>query len=264
MSDLKYFQFPLSVLSYGDNPRQRISEMISWCSVKTGENAAENMDQYALAGMTQRLIDKIGDREHDFVEDDQEHINCLLGGDILSVRIGSFANAVTEYRRIQAHFAMQMARHGPEPLVRVRSDIVWDALHERIPYREFAVLCAIYSVIGDKEWPVKITRETINTRFLGYKNEAVASSYGFRRDGMKELTERKLKDTIKKLEARGFFVKVNPSRTEAYFSHRMSRRELADAVIKVKSKRLAFQADVSAENARIQLELNRRKGKPTS
>jgi hypothetical protein len=256
VSDSKYFQFPLCVLSYGKNPRERISEMISWCCVSTGENAAEKMDQYALAGMTERLIDKIGERAKDFDEENEAHINCLLGADILSVRLGSFAIPVSEYRRVETHIARQRAEHGPDPLVRIRADIVWDALHERLPYREFAVLCALYSVIGDKDGPVRITRETIRARALGYKNGAVAprAPY-FRPDGMKGLTERILKDTIEKLQARGFFVKVNPSKTEAYFSHRMTRKELADAVIKVKSKRLALRADIAAENERIRREL---------
>ena len=41
-----------------------------------------------------------------------------------------------------------------------------------ITYREFSVLCAIYSVIGDKELAV-ITRERIRRCALGYRTAAI-------------------------------------------------------------------------------------------
>ena len=74
-------------------------------------------------------------------------------------------------RRIFRHLN---GNHGRDAQVRIRTDWLFEARHGRgLSYLEFAVLVAIYSKIGRKKGPVRITRDEIWRRAHGYKSKIV-------------------------------------------------------------------------------------------
>ena len=76
--------------------------------------------------------------------------------------------------------------------MRIKKGWVFDTRDGRgITYREFAVLCAIYSAIGDKELAI-VTRERGRYRALGYRTTAIMQAeLPNRADKAQPLTERR-------------------------------------------------------------------------
>ena len=126
-------------------------------------------------------------------------------------------------------------------------------------YRELAVLAAIYSKIGAAKGPVRITREEIWRRALGFKSKRVFLVE--MRDRQAWITERQVRSIIERLHDRKFFARVTYARRQTYYSHRLTAIQLADAVFAQKLQpELARQARIRANDAltkRIQAERRR-------
>jgi hypothetical protein len=124
---------------------------------------------------------------------------------------------------------------------------------------ELAVLAAIYSKIGASKKPVRITREEIWRRALGYKSKRVFECET--RDHSFTITKRQVRSIIDRLHSRNFFARVTFARRETYYSHRLSSTTLAEHVFTAKIRRsLAEQARRRADTALTQrIQAERRK-----
>jgi hypothetical protein len=132
-------------------------------------------------------------------------------------------------------------RHGKDALVRLRTDLVFDARDGNgITPRELSVLAAIYSVIGRKPDPVLITQQRIQHRALGYKTAAIMEAeIPNRKDGLKPLSDWQIRCMLDRLQARKFFARVTFGRRQSYYSHRMKEAALRQAVAKMKTHQFA-------------------------
>jgi hypothetical protein len=120
---------------------------------------------------------------------------------------------------------------------------------------ELAILAAVYSVVGNKETPVRITRKVIRRRSMGYKTAAVMTRELPRRgDRAKPLSDWQVRAHIENLSARKFFVRATYGRRFTYYSNRMTESELRDAIV----KRLAFRAYHRASQRSADADLTRR------
>jgi hypothetical protein len=103
-------------------------------------------------------------------------------------------------------------------------------------------LAAIYSIIGSKQGPVRITQNRIVCRALGYKTQAVMSAeLSKRKDGVGPLTDWQIRSLLDRLQARRFFARVTYARRLSYYSHRMTENQLRKAVIEMKTHRFVSQ-----------------------
>ena len=127
--------------------------------------------------------------------------------------------------------------------------------HYGMTYREFAVLCAVLSVIGDKGFS-QVTREQIRIRCLGAWNEATNRYLSQRMptdvrsvpapglgpgplprklaDFEPVLTENKIRATLQGLQKRGLLFCVCPDGRNAYYSRTMQPKELMENVRVIK------------------------------
>ena len=108
--------------------------------------------------------------------------------------------------------------------------------------QEFVILAAIYSKIGGKRYPVRITREDVWKRAHGFKSDRV-----FRAEMKYQrpfVTLRQARSIIDRLHARKFFARVTYGRRQTYYSNRMTSKELEDAVFQLKT-RFAFASRAS-------------------
>src|SRR5215471_5020662 len=117
-----------------------------------------------------------------------------------------------------AEFAKEWEkRHGPDAQVRILGKWVVEAMYHLFSYDELAVLAAIYSKIGSKKGPVRITRDEIWRRSLGYKSERV-----FREEtgGGSSVcrTARQVRSIIERLAERKFFAQITFGRRQTYYS----------------------------------------------
>ncbi len=227
-----YFQFPLSCLAFGKDPIERLRHIVNFCCATVGTQKS--------AAMT---IQEMTELVNAMPEDDQPSGIRMNSRDSMAVVIGMLAlrirqgnvETVQDQHDLLLSFCNNMAsRHGASPLVRIRNDLVWDAIHGRLPYRSFAVLCAVYCVIGRNAWPVRITRDRIIAGALGYKTPRMLTDAVLkkRQDGACLLTVNQVRYTLDKLEGASLFVRVQLSPRRVYFSNRMTREEMADALFK--------------------------------
>ena len=164
---------------------------------------------------------------------------------------------ITEHSVLARFVKDSEQRHGTDAKVRIATHFVFEARdHKGISYVELVVLCAIFSKIGANRAPVRITRDEIWRRALGYKSEPVfgveAGNHLFK------LTKRLVRSTIDGLHNRKFFARITFARRETYYSHRMTSKALGDHIFTTKIQRsLARQARLNANadlTKRIQAE----------
>jgi hypothetical protein len=173
---------------------------------------------------------------------------------VLNVGRGNCDEALQNHAAVSSHIAREASLHGASPYIRVRSDLMWDAIGGSRSYRDFSVLCAVYAAIGAKAYPVRIIRPRIIAGALGYKAPALMTpgSLAERADNATPLTTDQLRYTLDRLEADGLFARVQASPRCTYFSHRMTRAELAGNVLTMKTRRAVRLRDNRAADRVLQ------------
>jgi hypothetical protein len=141
------------------------------------------------------------------------------------------------------------ARHGKDARVRIKKAWLFDARDGHgITYREFSVLCAIYSAIGDKELAI-ITRERIRRCALGYRTAAILQTeLPGRVDKAQPLTERQLRDTIARLHRNKFFAHCTVARRITYYSIRLDNEAMRKKVLESRTYADFCRASQSAQD----------------
>jgi hypothetical protein len=231
-----YFQVPLCALAFGVSDKERLETIIAYGVMATGTK------QWTKLSESQRrefLDARTGKLPRGFKRFDRRHLAAVCGADKTDVSLGSL-----DYMRKQ-HMALAIfrqdyeQRHGSDALVRLKTDLVFEARDGvGIIPRELWVLAAIYSIIGRKQGPVLITQDRIRCRALGYKTQAVmAAELSRREDGAKPLSDWQLRSLLDRLQARKFFARVTYGRRLSYYSHRMTEKELRKAVVEMKTFR---------------------------
>jgi hypothetical protein len=223
MSEHTYFQFPLYALAYGKEPKQRLDELISFCCVEVGYKESAGM---TLAEKKTKAAE-LNNKPNGFHQSDSVHLSLVIGMIKLAVMHGNAQTMVNEHERVSSFICSMNARHGNSPFVRIRNDLLWEALKGDMDYRRFSVLCAVYSVIGSKDY-CRVTRGRIIAGALGYKSAAMMTPevLAQRTDGAKPLTENQVRRTLDGLEYSSLFARVQVSKRKVVFSNRMFRGDL--------------------------------------
>lgn len=234
MSEHTYFQFPLCALAYGAEPKQRLDELISFCCVEVGYKES--------AGMTlaekKTKADKLNHKPGGFHQSNSAHLSLVIGMLKLNVGHGVAQTFLEEHERLRGFIRNMNSQHGYSPFVRIRSDLFWEARNGEMDYRRFSVLCAVYSVIGSKDY-CRVTRGRIIAGALGYKSAAMMTPevLAQRTDGVRPLTENQVRRTLDDLENASLFVRIQVSKRKVVFSNRLSRKELKAGVFEAATQK---------------------------
>jgi len=230
-----YFQFPLCSLSFGDDRQQRVNTIIRYNCVEMGRRlwAKFSADvRHAHRRMTP-LPTWCKQRPRNDVE-----LQALLGANSLQVVPVDLSLTVAQHAALCAFVADFEQRHGRDAQVRIVTNWLWNAVSGReMPYVEMATLAAIYSKIGATKRPVRITRDEIWRRALGFKSRRVFTFET--RDREPLIRPRQIRSAIERLHDRGCFARVTYARRETYYSHRMTAKQLSDGVFVRKVQREA-------------------------
>ena len=234
MSESTYFQFPLYALAYGKEPRQRLGELISFCCVEVGYKESAGM---TLAEKKMKA-DKLNHKPGGFRQSNDAHLSLVIGMLKLNVGHGVAQTILEEHERLSGFIRSMNSRHGYSPYVRIRSDLFWEARKGDMDYRRFSVLCAIYSVIGSKDY-CRVTRGRIISGALGYKSAAMMTPevLAQRIDDARPLTENQVRRTLDDLENSSLFFRVQVSKRKVIFSNRLSRKELKAKAFEAATKK---------------------------
>ena len=116
--------------------------------------------------------------------------------------------------------------------VALPSKLFWEAIHEW-RYREFAVLCSVYSAIGQASYR-RISFDKIARGALGYGTKA---EFARLPKGVEPLTRQQVRATVDRLEARGLFCRCPVNRRHTAYSKRLGLIELQHAIADRNAKR---------------------------
>lgn len=228
-----YVQFPLCSLAVGASNRERFIGILShWAEV------------YGTRLWT-KLKPPEQERLRNFLRDCPELNRSLAPQDeqltfraATLLRLGLSPQELPEILLEGGRFKMKLDgfkdRFGGDPEVRLRSDLFLEMFGKRqggISFEDGAVLCGIYSVIGNKQRPVRITKSTIKHRALGYKSEKVMLQHlNIREEIPIELSDWKTREGIDRLHARKLFAKCTYGRRVSYYSNRCTDATLRQKV----------------------------------
>lgn len=213
-----FFRFPLRALASFTSPLYRLEMLIGYCVMTVGYKLVKPSEKKALTlAQYRRLAWERG---------------CA------KVCVDSPGDDAPE--RLQKHYEAVLAACGSDAqaTVTIRNDWFWSCLgglrgkEQTLPvnYREFSVLCAILSKIGDKELE-SCTWQEIQCRALGYTTQAaMKAGLATRQDGAEPLSRQEIRTTLDALERCKFFARFpvgNGKRSWlSYFSFRLDGKEL--------------------------------------
>jgi hypothetical protein len=259
MAENPYLQFPLCALSFGQTVEVRLGSILAYSVVEAGFKLFQKLtadQQLAFLATTEQA----GETPAGFNSSLWSHRAALYGADVIKVTFGNFCSALQKHLELRDYIKKYEVRNGRDPFVRVKSDWLFDARQGRgMSYREFAVLCAVYSAIGDKELAI-VTRDRIRRCALGYRTTAIMQ-YEIRRraDDAEPLTERQLRDTIARLHRNRFFARCTVARRTTYYSIRLDDEAIRKKILERRTYAHIFYANQSAKDRALTAAIKKRK-----
>ena len=230
MTDNKYFQFPLCALSFGQTADARLEAILDYSLIDKGwklfcKLSAEQQRQFlALARRSQRIPQGCDINIW-------SHQAALYDAEIIGISLGGLVSCLGRYHSLHGYVEAFEKTHGRDAQVRIKKSWLFNARDGNgLTYREFSVLCGIYSAIGSKEL-ARVTQPRIRRCVLGYRSDAIMRVELRRRaDRAKPLTERQLRDTISRLHRNKFFARCTVARRFTYYSIRLDNEALRKKV----------------------------------
>lgn len=250
-----YFQFPLCLLAYGKDVHTRLNYLVSFCCVDTGKIIANQTPQEERLIAADEKASRMGHKFKGYKRENKNQVAALLGADLLEVQFPDVEIIVNEWECTDVHRFDFEKVHGCDVKVRIATSFLWETLEKSgMSYREFSVLCAIYSSIGSKKHPVRITRQMIQSRQLGYKSfKIMKMELSARADGLQPLSLRQIGYTVDALHERGFFSRARANERQTYYSNRFTQKEMEERLFKSKTFSKSFQ-QTRRDNDRLLME----------
>ena len=236
-AEASYLQFPLCALAWGKDVRSRLEHVISFGVVDAGHVMFDRLNPETREMKACEFAES-SDCPEDYDEADPDRVAAMLGAEEIGITFGREIDyAIRRWETLTEFKSNFESRHGRDVRVRVAKDLVFEARDNTgISYREFAVLCATYSCIGAKSYPVRITRQKIQCRMLGYKSPSIMQTeIGDRIDGAKPLTFRQINYTLDALHKRQFFARARANERQTFYSHRLTQETLEARLLAGKS-----------------------------
>ena len=186
-----YFHFPLCLLAFGSDYKDRLQHIVSYC-----------LCEHAL-----RLNRKLN---RAFADIPSQTALCEAAT-FLHVNMASNHATVERWKLANWFIEGWEERFGKDASVRIATTLLWEAHNNTgVTYREFSILCAINSVIGDRSAPIRITERTIRIRAAGYKSSTVLRREVDRDKSraVQLLTPHKVRYTLERLHERRLFARA--------------------------------------------------------
>jgi hypothetical protein len=145
---------------------------------------------------------------------------------------------------------LEAASGTKSPFVRVPDTFAaeafaWAKTPPGMTYREFSVLCAVYSCTGEYDCGI-VRREQVRLRQTGAWNEKTAKALG-----LAQLTLDQIRYTMDELEGRGLFHRVvAPNKRDTFCSRHLQGKEFVDKVV-LNQRRRARKADRAKTQAML-------------
>lgn len=225
-----YFQFPLCLLALSEHYKERLQTIVSYCLFKeAGRKNPRFPKSRAVASLDQAAIFfGFTIAWHEFVASKWEEAN---------------------------RFVRQWeARHGKDAFVRIGATL-WSEAHDNtgLTYREFSVLCAINSIIGNRSAPTRITEPRIRVRAAGFKSWNVVKSELSSEESIEEklLTPHQVRYTLEKLHQRQLFARARVGAKTVKYMRGVTDDELRAKLLQAETYQARFQTERTKKDAEL-------------
>jgi hypothetical protein len=236
-SNTGYFQFPLCLLAFGSDYKDRLQHIVSYC----------------VCERAQRL-------SHSFMASDDPGMD--RGASFLKVNIGSREATIDRWQSATRFIEIWEERHGRDALVRIATKLLWEAHNDTgLSYREFSLLCAINSIIGYRRFrPIRITEDSIRVRAAGYKSWTVAHrevACDKSRRGQ-VLTKHEVRYALERLHQRGLFARARVGAKTVKYMVGGSDADLRKLLLQTETRRSQFRAERARKDQQLMIMIRSR------
>jgi hypothetical protein len=147
-----YFQFPLCLLAFGEDYKERLQSIVSYGVCEQARRRNPKFPRSARNGSLDEAASFLG------------------------VTIGSHDSTIRRWKEAARFVSQWESRYGKDARVRIATSLLWEAHNNSgVSYREFSILCAINSIIGNGRFvPKRITEPSIRVRAAGFKSWKIA------------------------------------------------------------------------------------------
>jgi hypothetical protein len=236
-----YFQFPLCLLAFGAEYKERLQAIISYCLC---EGARRRNPKFSKSARSTSLDD---------------------AATFLGVTIGSHDSTICRWKEADRFVCQWRRRYGKDALVRIGTTLLWEAYNDTgLTYREFSVLCAINSIFGSRSTPMRITEPSIRVRAAGFKSWTIAQSE-LPSDELRKstlLTADQVRYTLKKLHQRRFFARARVGTRTVKYMLGVSDDELRAILLQRETYGLRFQAERAKKDGELMVAIRSAKRRP--
>lgn len=250
----KFLQFPLCALTSPGEPKSVLNAIISYGLTEAG-----------LAVIRKRGIEEDQDTicaEYEGIDDTMAMAQDI-GAELCGITLGSRHNCLAQYDRVAAFLHEWEKRHGTDARVRIRQDVCFEVRDGGgMSFREFRILCAIYSLLGTHAYRA-IPFRMIGARACGCKSERVKEAeIKARRPLLEPFSIKQLRGTVAKLHELGWFARVTPDPhgRVTYYSHRMTGDALRERIFNRRTYSAGFHEEQRRQNAALGERIRKKMG----
>lgn len=208
------FQFPLCLLAYHKDRRERMETIIAHALVTTGIRMERNMTE----------------KERQGAPSNYSHRAVECSASYCGVSPGDYKRVVKRSQDADRFISEWKSSDRKTPIVRMLTKIVFEVRDGKgMTYDDFSILCAINAAMGRKTHAV-VTKPRIRAGMMGYNSgswlfsqdgELTADGIALlsrRDDGAQPYTPKQLRHALDRLEKRGCFSRFRASARRTYFS----------------------------------------------
>ena len=244
MGERGYFHFPLCLLAFREDHKERLQHIVSYCLYQEAKRTNPKFPRSARNGSLEEAANFLG------------------------VNIRSPDNTISRWREADSFVRRWERRYGKDAFVRIGTTLLWEA-HDNsgVSYREFSVLCAINSIIGKlRSVPKRITEPRIRVRAAGFKSWDVAKSELPSDESRKTrlLTVDQVRYTLENLHARKFFARARVGAKTVKYMLGVPDDELRALLLRHETYRPRFKAQRAKKDAELMAAIRSVKRQPIS
>jgi hypothetical protein len=225
--DKRFIEFPLVCLFLCSGDKEKLNDLIILSLVdkalrlEIDEDIANNrMKELSICD--------------DFDSENLIHSKILLTAKEMGIAISSIEKTTDKWIELKTFIVDYEKHYNKDAYCRMGKQLTTDVIEGKFPYREFAVLASIQSVIGKQKCYQRITYDQIAYRMKGFKTRKVAIELG---KNESYLSSRQIKNSVLKLMEKKLLTSVTYMFREKYYSTRIKNTaRLREIIAKKKLK----------------------------
>ena len=237
----KYIQAPLCLLAYPGSLYDIINGMLYIGIHRTRLFLSKNPEHHY------ELPDNMNLPE-DFDNNNREHQLLCTAAWMSGLILHSIVNDEKQIRKYQAFVDDFESEFGSDALVRHKKALCLDVRDRgALNPREFAILSAIYSCLGQSSYKL-ITSDEIQRRASGCRSKEIFDTF---KDRPEPYSVKQVRNTVEDLFLKGFFGRYTYQRRYTYYSHKLSEDELREKVFEMRTNPMRKKKSIKAKDAAI-------------